>query len=76
MKPKTNESYKAQRSDNFQREGQGPIWILVAGGALLSTLSVHLGFKLKQFIDSKQRDDAHSSSSKGLATLVYSASFI
>ncbi|KAK4762047.1 hypothetical protein SAY87_029931 [Trapa incisa] len=65
MKPKTNEGYRAQRSNNFQRGGQGPVWVLVAGGALLSTLSVHLGFKLKQFIDSKQRDIDQNSSSKG-----------
>ncbi|KAK4757563.1 hypothetical protein SAY87_018864 [Trapa incisa] len=65
MKPKTNEGYRVQKSNNFQREGQGPVWVLVAGGALLSTLSVHLGFKLKQFIDSKQRDDGQNSSTEG-----------
>lgn len=76
MKPKTNGSYRTQGSNNFQQEGHGPTWVLIAGGALLSTLSAHLGFKLKQLIDSKKQDDAQSSSSKGLAALVYSASLI
>ncbi|KAK9055966.1 hypothetical protein SSX86_027053 [Deinandra increscens subsp. villosa] len=52
MKPNTNEMLGAQRGNKFQ--GQGPNWILIAGGALLSTLSVRLGFRLKQVLDSKQ----------------------
>ncbi|XP_073019079.1 uncharacterized protein [Primulina eburnea] len=50
MKPKLAEAHRRPR--NLQ-EG-GPNWILVAGGALLSTLSIRLGFKLKQFLDTKQ----------------------
>ncbi|KAD3068869.1 hypothetical protein R6Q59_017137 [Mikania micrantha] len=52
MKPNTNEMLGAQRGKKFQ--AQGPNWILIAGGALLSTLSVRLGYRLKQVLDSKQ----------------------
>ena len=31
-------------------------WMLIAGGALLSTLSIRLGYKLKQAIDTKHHD--------------------
>ncbi|XP_073125076.1 uncharacterized protein [Henckelia pumila] len=50
MKPKVTEAHRRPR--NLQ-EG-GPNWILVAGGALLSTLSIRLGYKLKQFLDNRQ----------------------
>ncbi|XP_073294080.1 uncharacterized protein [Primulina huaijiensis] len=50
MKPKVTEANRRPR--NLQ-EGV-PNWILVAGGALLSTLSIHLGYKLKQFLDTRQ----------------------
>lgn len=63
MKPRTNGVSRAQKSKNFQ--SQGPNWILIAGGALLSTLSVRLGFKLKQALDTKQQENA-SNSLKGL----------
>lgn len=52
MKPNSNEMLSAQRGKKFQ--GQGPNWILIAGGALLSTLSVRLGYRLKQVLDMKQ----------------------
>ncbi|KAE8702332.1 putative tocopherol O-methyltransferase [Hibiscus syriacus] len=38
-------------------QGEGRNWILIAGGALLSTLSVRLGYRLKQAIDAKQQDN-------------------
>lgn len=61
MKSKTNRSIqKARKTDNVQG---GPNWVLVAGGVLLSTLSVKLGCKLKQLFDAKQRN---SNTSKGL----------
>jgi hypothetical protein len=61
MKSKHNRGIqKAGRVDHLQ--GGGPNWVLVAGGVLLSTLSVKLGCKLKQMFDTKQ----HNSSSKGL----------
>nr|XP_043620491.1 uncharacterized protein LOC122592353 [Erigeron canadensis]XP_043620492.1 uncharacterized protein LOC122592353 [Erigeron canadensis]XP_043620493.1 uncharacterized protein LOC122592353 [Erigeron canadensis]XP_043620494.1 uncharacterized protein LOC122592353 [Erigeron canadensis] len=52
MKPNSNEMLGAQRGKKLQ--GQGPNWILIAGGALLSTLSVRLGYRLKQVLDSRQ----------------------
>ncbi|XP_010438583.1 PREDICTED: uncharacterized protein LOC104722159 [Camelina sativa] len=51
---------KHQRADKFC--GQGPNWILIAGGALLSTLSIRFGYKLKQSLDWKP----HSNGSSGL----------
>ncbi|KAL4563446.1 hypothetical protein LXL04_027488 [Taraxacum kok-saghyz] len=53
MKPNTNEMLGANRERKFQGQGQGPNWILIAGGALLSTLSIRLGYRLKQVLDSK-----------------------
>ncbi|KZV17294.1 hypothetical protein F511_18235 [Dorcoceras hygrometricum] len=50
MKPKVTEAHRSPRK---LQEG-GPNWILVAGGVLLSTLSIRLGYKLKQFLDTKQ----------------------
>ncbi|XVF64545.1 hypothetical protein PTKIN_Ptkin09bG0177300 [Pterospermum kingtungense] len=41
---------------NFQGERHN--WILIAGGALLSTLSIRLGYKLKQALDPKQQNNA------------------
>ncbi|KAI3824546.1 hypothetical protein L1987_06009 [Smallanthus sonchifolius] len=58
MKPNTNEMLDAQKGRKFQ--GQGPNWILIAGGALLSTLSVRLGYRLKQILDSKQPKNSGS----------------
>uniref|UniRef100_A0A453NWZ1 Uncharacterized protein n=1 Tax=Aegilops tauschii subsp. strangulata TaxID=200361 RepID=A0A453NWZ1_AEGTS len=55
MKSKTNRGMqKAGRVDHLQ--GGGPNWILVAGGVLLSTLSVKLGCKLKQMFDTKEQN--------------------
>ncbi|KAG2708797.1 hypothetical protein I3843_05G190400 [Carya illinoinensis] len=59
MKPRTNGVSRAQKSKNFQSEG--PNWILIAGGALLSTLSIRLGYKLKQALDTKQQENASNS---------------
>ncbi|KAK8713166.1 hypothetical protein V6N13_148389 [Hibiscus sabdariffa] len=49
---------RVQKSKQFQ--GEGPNWILIAGGALLSTLSIRLGYKLKQALDTKQQSNATS----------------
>ncbi|MCL7025171.1 hypothetical protein MKW94_011676 [Papaver nudicaule] len=62
MKPRTNGAPRVQRSSSSQ--GEGPNWILVAGGALLSALSVRLGYKLKQVMD-KKRTENTSDSLKG-----------
>ncbi|KAL3844211.1 hypothetical protein ACJIZ3_001614 [Penstemon smallii] len=57
MKPRASEAHR--RSRNLQGEGQN--WILIAGGALLSTLSIRLGYKLKQVLDTKQTDNCSQS---------------
>lgn len=56
MKPKTTVVPRAQKSKPFQ--GDGPNWLLIAGGALLSTLSIRLGYKLKQALDTKHQENA------------------
>lgn len=56
MKPKTTGVPRSQKSKPFQ--GDGPNWVLIAGGALLSTLSIRLGYKLKQALDIKQQENA------------------
>ncbi|KAL9379501.1 hypothetical protein Peur_027983 [Populus x canadensis] len=56
MKPRNNGTSRGQKAQNFQ--GERPNWILIAGGALLSTLSIRLGYKLKQTLDSKQQANA------------------
>ncbi|KAL8143668.1 hypothetical protein V2J09_016700 [Rumex salicifolius] len=45
---------RPQKSRNVQ--GKGPNWMLVAGGALISSLSIHIGYKLKNAFDSKRQD--------------------
>ncbi|CAN8230284.1 unnamed protein product [Cochlearia groenlandica] len=49
---------KHQGADKFC--GEGPNWILIAGGALLSTLSIRFGYKLKQTLDSKPRSNCRN----------------
>ncbi|KAG9146188.1 hypothetical protein Leryth_007895 [Lithospermum erythrorhizon] len=56
MKPRTNHEPRAQRANGLQREG--PNWVLVAGSALLSTLSIRLGYKLKQVLDAKPQESS------------------
>ncbi|MBA0584766.1 uncharacterized protein LOC105792664 [Gossypium raimondii] len=56
---------RGQKSRSFQ--GEGLNWILIAGGALLSTLSIRLGYKLKQALDAKQQHDS-STRSKGIGS--------
>ncbi|KAM0054729.1 hypothetical protein Hdeb2414_s0006g00198121 [Helianthus debilis subsp. tardiflorus] len=58
MKPNINEMLGAQKGQKIQ--GQGPNWILIAGGALISTLSVRLGYRLKQAFDSTQPKNCSS----------------
>ncbi|XP_061998599.1 uncharacterized protein LOC133715919 isoform X1 [Rosa rugosa] len=62
MKPKTTGVPRSQKSKPFQ--GDGPNWVLIAGGALLSTLSIRLGYKLKQALDIKQQENASNGSGK------------
>lgn len=56
MKPSTNMRTKSQKSENVI--GEGPNWILVAGSALLGSLFIHLGHKLKQTLEARQPDSA------------------
>ncbi|XP_047307080.1 uncharacterized protein LOC124910483 [Impatiens glandulifera] len=53
MKQRTSHNTKGQMHKQFQ--GDGTNWILIAGGALLSSLSIRLGYKLKQSLDSRQQ---------------------
>ncbi|CAI9113032.1 OLC1v1013557C1 [Oldenlandia corymbosa var. corymbosa] len=62
MTPRTGGVSRPDRPRNYQ--GEGPNWMLIAGGALLSTLSVRLGFKLKQVLDAKPTENV-SITSKG-----------
>ncbi|KAK9120381.1 hypothetical protein Syun_017998 [Stephania yunnanensis] len=64
MKPRANQTARAPKSNSYQ--GQGPNWILIAGGALLSTLSIRLGYKIKQALDMKRTDSASSSPTGGV----------
>lgn len=61
MKPKTTGPPRAQRSRSLQAEGTN--WILIVGGALLSTLSIRLGHKLKQVLDTRQQGNTSNVSS-------------
>lgn len=59
MKSGTNGVSRGQRAKSVKVEG--PNWILIAGGALLSTLSIRLGYKLKQTLDSRQQTNTNNS---------------
>ncbi|KAE8721420.1 putative tocopherol O-methyltransferase [Hibiscus syriacus] len=59
MNTRGGQVYKVQKSKKFQ--GEGPSWIVIVGGALLSTLSIRLGYKLKQALDTKQQYNATTS---------------
>lgn len=61
MKPKTTGVPRAQKSKPFQ--GDGLNWVLIAGGALLSTISIRLGYKLKQALDIKHQENSRSGQS-------------
>ncbi|GAB2293057.1 hypothetical protein Dimus_027275 [Dionaea muscipula] len=56
MKPRGHVRTKSQKSEN--NHGEGPNWVLIAGSALLSTISIHVGRKLKQAFEAKQPDHA------------------
>ncbi|KAL4304294.1 hypothetical protein GQ457_10G014780 [Hibiscus cannabinus] len=43
-------------------QGEGPSWIFIAGGALLCTLSIRFGHKLKQALHTKQQNNASTRS--------------
>ncbi|GAB4828482.1 hypothetical protein Ancab_035492 [Ancistrocladus abbreviatus] len=56
MNLRTKMGGRGHKSKNTQ--GEGPNWVFIAGGALLSTISIHLAYKLKQALDAKQPDNA------------------
>lgn len=59
MKPKSNEN--TQRSQRLKHDqGEGPNWVLIAGGALLSTLSFRIGCRIKQAFDARRSSNAHN----------------
>ncbi|XP_051148208.1 uncharacterized protein LOC127263215 isoform X2 [Andrographis paniculata] len=60
MKPRAREAYRRSRYSGERV----PNWIPMAGGVLLSALSMRLGYKLKQLRDAKQSEDS-SKLSKG-----------
>ena len=57
IKMKSKSNFEARSIGLKSSQGEGPNWVLIVGGALLSTLSIRLGFKLKQTFDCKQKDD-------------------
>ncbi|CAJ1934123.1 unnamed protein product [Sphenostylis stenocarpa] len=73
MKPHANGVSRAHKANGTQVEG--PNWLIFAAGALLSTLSIRLGYKLKQALDSKpkqnettiKKENGKSSSTKNSA---------
>uniref|UniRef100_A0A0A9DHD4 Uncharacterized protein n=1 Tax=Arundo donax TaxID=35708 RepID=A0A0A9DHD4_ARUDO len=71
MKSKANGSIqKAGNANHVQ--GDGPNWVLVAGGVLLSTLSVRLGCKLKQLFVTKQQSGASKAKRRPAACELHS----
>lgn len=66
MKPKANGTIqRAQKVKHVQ--GEGPNWVVIAGGALLSTLSIRFGYKLKQIFETKQKN---SNNAKGIIIFI------
>lgn len=64
MKPKTDRAISRTQKPKFV-EGEGLNWVIIAGGALLSTLSFRLVCKLKQAV-TKNLPTSDSNGSKGL----------
>ncbi|CAA6669520.1 unnamed protein product [Spirodela intermedia] len=64
MKSKT--SCTIQRSHKLkQAQVDGANWMLIMGGALLSTLSIRLGWKLKQIFDTKRPNKTENAKMMG-----------
>ncbi|XP_078148129.1 uncharacterized protein LOC144543663 isoform X2 [Carex rostrata] len=61
MKSKEDGTRKRGQKLSIQVHGEGPNWILIAGGALISTLVVRLGFRLNNFFQNKNLNDDTSS---------------
>nr|ACU24497.1 unknown [Glycine max] len=67
MKPQTNGMSRAHKANN-NTQFEGPNWLIFAAGALLSTLSIRLGYKLKQAVDSKPKQNATTGNGKSTHT--------
>ncbi|URE28279.1 hypothetical protein MUK42_35797 [Musa troglodytarum] len=63
MRPKANGTLQRGQKLNHYK-GDGPNWVLIAGGALLGTLSIRLGCKLKQAFETKLQDNANTGNRK------------
>nr|CAD1840930.1 unnamed protein product [Ananas comosus var. bracteatus] len=67
MRSKTNGAIqRTGKLNNIQ--GHGPNWVLVAGGALLSMLTIRLGCKLKQAFERKRQDNTIKGNGKSPST--------
>lgn len=73
MKPHANGVSRGHKANGPQVEG--PNWLIFAAGALLSTLSIRLGYKLKQALDSKPKQNA-TAIQKGPYVLLGGTSFL
>lgn len=67
MKQQGNGVSRVRKGNNVNARVEGSNWLLIAAGALLSTLSIRLGYKLKQALDSKPKQNA-STLQKGCNT--------
>ncbi|KAG6468017.1 uncharacterized protein LOC122034664 [Zingiber officinale] len=68
MKSKINGTGSIQTSHKTNYDqGNGPNWVLVIGGALLSTLSIKLGCQLKRILDNKQQEKGNKETWKSKA---------
>ncbi|KAI9086308.1 hypothetical protein K1719_031762 [Acacia pycnantha] len=56
MNSQGNGMSRVQKTNYSQREGTN--WLLIVVGALLSTISIRLGFKWKQSLNSKRVENA------------------
>ncbi|KAJ3694016.1 hypothetical protein LUZ60_009496 [Juncus effusus] len=69
MQSNPNRSRERRRQNpnpNFRVEG--PNWVLIAGGVLLSTLTVRLGCKLKQVFDKKRQNTPVKGNNKNIGS--------
>ncbi|URD73879.1 hypothetical protein MUK42_08854 [Musa troglodytarum] len=68
MKSNTNGIGASQATRKMNvLQGEGPNWVFVVGGALLSTLSIKLGCQLKRAFDNKRHDEANKENRKSTA---------
>lgn len=70
MTSKTTASIQRVQKLNHVRQ-EGPNWVLIAGSALLSTLTVSLGCKLKKAFQIRRQDTAHKGLTCASAILAY-----